>query len=241
MFNFGDPANRVLIHQGESKSIYLGPEPGTLIVSFSNEDSDAWRMRISEYLWNYLSKLGIKNHFIKTINIREYLAKSVDVSPVFAKVYSLSDESLKERFGIEVGTEFIVPLVEWHLNSPALGNPPLCRDHIHFFGWADEQRLNRFKELAIRINEAMRSLFVIRFPNVRLGQIELSFGLDRNGKNDGCNYGNNDSSFPWKSPNEADYIFLAGELSPESIILWDHAEQLTRSKRYEVMKGIWTN
>lgn len=75
---------RKKIYEGKAKILYEGPEPGTLIQYFKDDTTafDATKKavlegkgvinnRISEYIMTKLNSIGVQNHFIKRLNLRE--------------------------------------------------------------------------------------------------------------------------------------------------------------------------
>ncbi|MDP3298889.1 MAG: phosphoribosylaminoimidazolesuccinocarboxamide synthase, partial [Phenylobacterium sp.] len=77
---------RKKIYEGKAKILYEGPEPGTLIQYFKDDTTafDATKKavlegkgvinnRISEYVMVKLNSIGVQNHFIKRLNLREQL------------------------------------------------------------------------------------------------------------------------------------------------------------------------
>jgi phosphoribosylaminoimidazole-succinocarboxamide synthase len=192
----GALGKRILIYEGSSKLIYNGVDINTLIIHFNRCDEyDGWRNKISESLWIYLKNIGIKNHFIRTLSVREHLINSVDVYPIFVRIHSISHDDLRTRLGIEEGTFFPEPLVEWYLKSKFLNDPMVSRDHIEYFGWLQSHELQAIKFLAMRTNDVLRALFCCL--GLKISFIELGFGV-KNGE-----------------------ILLVGELSPETIKFWD--------------------
>ena len=81
---------RKKIYEGKAKILYEGPEPGTLIQYFK-DDATAFNAqkkavlegkgvinnRISEYIMTRLNTIGVQNHFIRRLNLREQLIKEV--------------------------------------------------------------------------------------------------------------------------------------------------------------------
>ena len=78
---------RKKIYEGKAKILYEGPEPGTLIQYFKDDTTafDATKKavlegkgvinnRISEYIMTKLNSIGVQNHFIKRLNLREFAA-----------------------------------------------------------------------------------------------------------------------------------------------------------------------
>ena len=77
---------RKKIYEGKAKILYEGPEPGTLIQYFKDDTTafDATKKavlegkgvinnRISEYIMTRLNAIGVQNHFIRRLNLREQL------------------------------------------------------------------------------------------------------------------------------------------------------------------------
>ena len=79
-------ARRKKIYEGKAKTLFEGPEPGTLVQYFK-VDATAFNAvkheviegkgvinnRISEYFMLGLSQIGVPTHFLKRINMREQL------------------------------------------------------------------------------------------------------------------------------------------------------------------------
>ena len=86
---------RKKIYEGKAKILYEGPEPGTLIQYFKDDTTafDAIKKavlegkgvinnRISEYIMLKLNSIGVQNHFIKRLNLREQLIKELEIIPL---------------------------------------------------------------------------------------------------------------------------------------------------------------
>src|SRR5574338_1308467 len=85
-------APRKPIYEGKAKQLFEGPEPGTLIQHFKDDATAFNNMkkgtisgkgvinnRISEYIMLRLHEIGIPTHFIRRLNMREQLIKSVQI------------------------------------------------------------------------------------------------------------------------------------------------------------------
>ncbi|MGZ3367050.1 MAG: phosphoribosylaminoimidazolesuccinocarboxamide synthase, partial [Caulobacteraceae bacterium] len=86
---------RKKIYEGKAKILYEGPEPGTLIQYFK-DDATAFNAskkailegkgvinnRISEYVMTRLNSIGVQNHFIRRLNLREQLIREVEIIPL---------------------------------------------------------------------------------------------------------------------------------------------------------------
>src|ERR1700722_14321317 len=86
---------RKKIYEGKAKILYEGPEPGTLIQYFKDDTTafDATKKavlegkgvinsRISEYVMLRLNGIGVHNHLVKRLNLREQLIPGAENIPL---------------------------------------------------------------------------------------------------------------------------------------------------------------
>ncbi|MCX8505487.1 MAG: phosphoribosylaminoimidazolesuccinocarboxamide synthase, partial [Alphaproteobacteria bacterium] len=137
------------IYEGKAKTLYEGPEPGTLVQYF-RDDATAFNAQkhaiiegkgvlnnaISEYLMLRLAEIGIPTAFVKRINMREQLVRKVEIIPVELVVRNIAAGSLSKRLKIEEGTALPRSIIEYFYKSDELGDPMICEEHITAFGWA---------------------------------------------------------------------------------------------------------
>ena len=71
--------------------------------------------RISEHILSNLSQIGIKNHLVKRLNMREQVIKLVEIIPVEFIARNIATGSITKRLGIEDGTVLKEPLIEYCL------------------------------------------------------------------------------------------------------------------------------
>ena len=82
------------LYEGKAKIIYTSPEKNLVIQHFKDdatafnnqkkaiiEGKGILNNRISEHILSNLNQIGIKNHLIKRINMREQLVKIVEIIP----------------------------------------------------------------------------------------------------------------------------------------------------------------
>lgn len=206
-------ARRKKIYEGKAKILYEGPEPGTIIQYFK-DDATAFNAekhdiiagkgvlnnRISSHLMTKLEGLGIPTHFIKSINMREQLVRSVEIIPIELVVRNIAAGTLCKRLGIKEGTQMNRPLVEYFYKKDELGDPLISEDHIFAFGWADPYELEEMVAMAWRVNDYLSGLFA--GLGLQLVDFKLEFGRI---------YGEHGEL----------YIILADEMSPDNCRLWD--------------------
>ena len=200
------------IYEGKAKIIFA-TEDKNLVIQHFKDDATAYNNqkkdiiegkgilnnRISEHILSNLNQVGIKNHLIKRINMREQLIKLVEIIPIEFVVRNIATGSLTKRLGIEDGTVLDHPLIEYCLKNDELGDPLVSREHIIAFKWMNVFELDWINEEIRRINDFLLGMF--RGVGIKLIDFKVEFGkIERNGKKE---------------------IILADEISPDTCRLWD--------------------
>ena len=205
--------NRTKLYDGKAKTIFEGPEPGTVIQYFK-DDATAFNAekhdviagkgvlnnRISCHIMTKLEAIGVPTHFIKQINMREQLVKQVEIIPIELVIRNVAAGSICKRLGVKEGTVFPQPIVEYFYKKDELGDPMISESHIINFGWADPFELEEMVGLAYRVNDYLNGLF--EGIGLRLIDFKLEFGR------------------LWGEHGDL-YIILADEISPDNCRLWD--------------------
>ncbi len=157
--------------------------------------------RISEYVFTRLNHIGVSNHFIRRLNMREQLVRQVEIVPIEVVVRNVAAGSLSQRLGLEEGTPLPRTLIEYYYKDDALGDPMITEEHIACFGWANQEEMHDIADMAIRVNDFMSGMFA--GIGIRLVDFKLEFGR------------------LW----DGDYsrVILADEISPDGCRLWDMA------------------
>jgi len=198
------------LYEGKDKIIFATNDKN-LVVQHFKDDATAFNNqkkatiegkgilnnRISEHILSNLSQVGIKNHLIKRINMREQLVELVEIIPIEFVIRNVATGSLTKRLGIEDGTVLDYPLIEYCLKNDNLGDPLISREHILNFRWLNEIELDLINEQCLRINDFLQGMF--RGIEIKLIDFKLEFGKS---KSDGK-------------------IILADEISPDTCRLWD--------------------
>ena len=197
------------LYEGKAKILYAAPEKGTAIQHFK-DDATAFNNqkkavidgkgilnnRISEYILSSLNEIGIKNHLVKRINMREQLVKFVEIIPIEFIVRNIAAGSLTKRLGVEEGSVLDRPLIEYCLKNDDLGDPLISREHILSFNWLNIIALDWITEECKRINDFLQGMF--RGVGIKLIDFKVEFGKT-----------------------STDEIILADEISPDTCRLWD--------------------
>tara|TARA_Y100001935_G_scaffold174073_1_gene143824 strand:- start:35 stop:820 length:786 start_codon:yes stop_codon:yes gene_type:complete len=200
------------LYEGKAKIIYATSDKN-LVIQYFKDDATAFNNqkkstiegkgvlnnRISEHILSNLNQIGIKNHLVKRLNMREQLVKLVDIIPIEFIVRNIATGSLTKRLGIEDGTILERPLIEYCLKDDKLGDPNIGREHILAFNWLNDIQLDLIDENLRRLNDFLLGLF--RGVGIKLVDFKVEFGFTHeSGKNK---------------------IILADEISPDTCRLWD--------------------
>ncbi len=205
-------ARRRRIYEGKAKTMFEGPEPGTLVQYFK-DDATAFNNqkhgvingkgvlnnRISEYLMLRLAEIGVPTHFVRRLNMREQLVREVEIIPIEVVVRNIAAGSLSKRFGIAEGSSLPRSIVEYYYKSDELNDPMVSEEHITAFGWATTQDIDDMMALALRINDFLSGLLL--GVGLKLVDFKLEFGRLYEG--------------------DEMRIVLADEISPDNCRLWD--------------------
>ena len=200
------------LYEGKAKVIFATNEKNLVIQHFK-DDATAFNNkkksvidgkgilnnRISEHILTYLSQVGIKNHFVKRLNMREQLIKRVEIIPIEFIVRNVATGSLTSRLGIEDGTVLDSTLVEYCLKDDKLGDPLVSKEHIFAFKWATKKEIEKIDKQLLRINDFLVGMF--RGIGIKLVDFKVEFGR-----------------YKFNNKNE---ILLADEISPDTCRLWD--------------------
>ncbi|MBG9980008.1 phosphoribosylaminoimidazolesuccinocarboxamide synthase [Facklamia sp. DSM 111018] len=197
-----------LLYAGKAKKVFETTDPDYLIVEYLDqltalngakleikEGKGIVASQISNLLFNYLNREGIKTHHMKALNNREVLVKKLSMIPLEVVLRNRVAGSLEKRFKLERGQK-IEPIIEFYYKNDELDDPFMCEDHIRILGLISEEKLVEIKNLTNVINQLLISLF--NKANLELVDFKLEFGLDKNGE-----------------------LILADEISPDNCRIWD--------------------
>jgi phosphoribosylaminoimidazole-succinocarboxamide synthase len=146
-----------------------------------------------------LNTIGVQNHFIRRLNLREQLIKEVEIIPLEVICRNIAAGSLSKRFGLPEGQALPRSIIEFCLKDDKLGDPLVAEEHITAFNWASPQEIDDIMAMTLRINDFLSGLFSA--VGITLVDFKIEFGR------------------LW----EGDFarVILADEISPDSCRLWD--------------------
>ena len=222
---------RKKIYEGKAKILYEGTEPGTLIQYFK-DDASAFNgqkkavlegkgvinNRISEYVMTKLNSIGIQNHFIKRLNLREQLIREVEIIPLEVVCRNIAAGSLSTRFGLPEGQVLPRSILEFYYKDDKLSDPLVTEEHITAFNWATTQEIDDMMAMTLRVNDFLSGLFSA--VGITLVDFKIEYGR--------------------VFENDFSRIILADEISPDSCRLWDSVtnEKLDKDRFRRDMGGV---
>ncbi len=197
-----------VLYEGKSKLVCRGEDDNTYIIKFKNtatafngvkkEELDGkgkLNAEISNLLYGYLAKNGIKTHLVKVIDDTTILVKKAEIILVEVIIRNVAAGSFSKKYGVAEGTKLNNVVVEFSLKSDELGDPMINDSHITALGIATQEELEYMKEQALKVNERMCAVFLK--AGIKLIDFKLEFG---------------------RSGGE---ILLCDEISPDSCRFWD--------------------
>ena len=152
---------------------------------------------ISALLFEKLQDAGIKTHYLELPSLNTMLCRKLTIIPVEVICRNLAAGSIvKNTDGLREGQVLQPPIVEFFLKDDSKGDPLLTEDRVRLMG-VDPAPL---KEQALMVNGQLQVLFTLM--GIDLVDFKLEFGKDVHGD-----------------------LYLADELSPDSMRLWKRGTQ----------------
>jgi phosphoribosylaminoimidazole-succinocarboxamide synthase len=174
--------------------------------------------RISEFVMTKLNGIGVQNHFIKRLNLREQLIREVEIIPLEVVCRNIAAGSMSERFGLPEGQALPRSIIEFYYKDDKLGDPLVTEEHITAFNWASTQEIDDMLATTLRVNDYLSGMFGA--VGITLVDFKIEYGR------------------LW----EGDFarVILADEISPDSCRLWDATtnEKLDKDRFRRDMGGV---
>ncbi len=198
-----------LLYEGKAKKIYHTKDPNFVWVVYK-DDATAFNgekkgqitqkgelnNRISSFLFHYLAKRGVSNHWVKMLSPTEQLVRRVQIILLEVVVRYRAAGSLVKRLGMKEGEVLSTPIVEFYYKNDALGDPLINQDHINALNLATPEQVKNMRDTSLIVGKHLQELF--QQHHIILADFKLEFGMDRQGN-----------------------LLLADEISPDTCRLWD--------------------
>ncbi|WP_341791816.1 phosphoribosylaminoimidazolesuccinocarboxamide synthase [Rickettsia endosymbiont of Gonocerus acuteangulatus] len=198
------------LYEGSSKTLYTSEEEFLLVMAFSDRATlengeiidvsgkGVLNNNISSFVMNKLEMIGIENHFIEKLNMREQLIQYVEMFPLQVVVSSVACGRFVKEFGMDEGFVFDKPIIDFKVKSREFKYLIVNEHQILNFGWLTKDEINIVKKQALRIYDFLSGLFI--GIGIRLVECSLEFGRVFTG--------------------EESFVMLTDEISPDTCKLW---------------------
>lgn len=198
------------IYEGKAKKLYTLKGYQSLLLQEFKDDATAFNAQkrgeilnkgiinceLTTFIFTYLAKKGIRNHFVKQISPNEMIIKRLKIVPIEVVVRNIAAGSLLKKTNFKEGTLLSKPIVEFYYKDDLLGDPMINDSHALAMKIANENDLKVLKQMALKINLILKPFFLKR--GMKLVDFKLEFGKDITGK-----------------------ILLGDEITPDTCRLWD--------------------
>lgn len=146
-----------------------------------------------------LNNIGVQNHFIKRLNLREQLIREVEIIPLEVVCRNVVAGSMAKRFGLPEGQQLPRSIIEFYYKNDALEDPMVTEEHVTAFNWANTQEIDEILAMTLRVNDFLSGMFAA--VGITLVDFKIEYGRLFEG--------------------EFSRVILADEISPDSCRLWD--------------------
>lgn len=199
-----------LLYEGKAKKLYAIPGHPDLLWQEFKDDATAFdalkrgtivnkgriNNQLTAYIFTFLGKAGVKNHFVELLSDNEMIIKHVKIIKIEVVVRNIAAGSLLKKTDFKEGYVLKKPIVEFYYKEDALHDPLINDSHALAMKLATQKELDHLRRMAEKINSMLIPFFKKR--GLKLVDFKLEFGRDKNGR-----------------------ILLADEISPDTCRLWD--------------------
>lgn len=201
---------KTMLYEGKAKKVYATENSEQYIVEYK-DDATAFNglkkgsiagkgiinNQMSNLMMRYLAGEGIPTHYIEELSERETLVKKVIIIPLEVIVRNIAAGSFSQRYGVDEGTVFSAPTIEFSYKNDELGDPLLNERHAIAMQLATQADIDTITQLSFRINQIMKAFFLS--IGITLVDFKIEFGRTADGS-----------------------IVLADEISPDTCRFWDN-------------------
>ncbi len=196
------------LYEGKAKKVYATANPDYVIVSYK-DDATAFNglkkgtisgkgvinNKMSNLMMTMLEKKGIPTHLVEQLDDRNTVVKKVEIVPLEVIIRNVAAGSFSKRYGVDEGTQFSAPTIEFSYKNDELGDPLINDYHALALNLATAAEIDTIKKMAFAVNDAMIAFF--KELNIDLIDFKLEFGRFKG------------------------QIVLADEISPDTCRFWE--------------------
>lgn len=198
-----------LLYEGKAKQVYATDDENLIIIHY-NDTATAYNNikkatiankgvlnnSISSIIFGYLHDVGIKTHYVGTLNDRDQLCRRVSIIPLEVIVRNRIAGSMAKRLGLEEGLKPDNVIYDICYKRDELGDPLINDHHAVALGLVTYGEIDCIYRTTAEINRVLIDLF--GRMDIDLIDFKIEFGRTPEGE-----------------------IILADEISPDTCRLWD--------------------
>ena len=216
---------REQLYEGKAKKVFATEDPDVVIVDYK-DDATAFNgekkgtivgkgvinNRMTNHVFRLLEKEGVPTHYIEELSDRETAVKKVEIVPLEVIIRNIAAGSFSKRLGVEEGTPFKQPTIEFSYKNDELGDPLINSYFALALELATEEEINTIKKYAFKVNDVLKAYFLK--ADIELVDFKIEFGRYKG------------------------EIILADEISPDTCRLWDvHTHEKLDKDRFRRVLG----
>jgi phosphoribosylaminoimidazole-succinocarboxamide synthase len=202
---------REKIYEGREKIFYSAEEEFAMVEFFKDSvrlpcgsfvdvsGKGVVRNSISAYLMQKLDMVGIDNHLIEKMNMREQLIQMVDMVPMQVSIAYLACGRYQTEFGLEAGYVFDKPMIDFSYKSPDKLLPIVNEAQLMNLCLLTQYEVETIKKVVIRAGDFLAGFFAA--SGIRLVEAKFELGKVFTG--------------------DEFIMMIADEISPDTCRLWD--------------------
>lgn len=197
-----------MLYEGKAKKVYKTDDEDVLIVDYK-DDATAFNglkkgtivgkgvinNKMSNYVMGLLEKKGVPTHLVKELSDRETAVKKVEIVPLEVIIRNVAAGSFSKRLGVEEGTKFDTPTLEFSYKNDELGDPLINSYFAIALKAATREEIDKISKYAFMVNDVLKEYFLS--IGIELIDFKIEFGRYHGD------------------------IILADEISPDTCRLWD--------------------
>ena len=214
-----------LLYSGKAKSLYRTDTPGELLVEFRDDitafdggkkdvlsQKGSYNAQVSATIFRLLEEKGVPTHFIRMAGDSAMIVKELRMVPLEVIVRNVAAGSMVRNYPIDEGTVLDPPVLVIDYKDDSRHDPMLNDDLILALKLLTCTELEKVRELALSVNEVLKTFFATR--GITLVDFKIEVGR------------------------EGSTLLVGDEISMDSMRLWDTATGESLDKDvYRFSKG----
>ena len=179
----------LIVDYKDDATAFNGEKKGTIV------GKGAINNRMTNHVFKILETKGVPTHYVEELSDRETAVKKVEIVPLEVIIRNVAAGSFSKRLGVEEGTKFASPTLEFSYKNDELGDPLINSYMAIALGTATRKEIDKISEYAFKVNEVLKEFFLK--ADIELIDFKIEFGRYHG------------------------EIILADEVSPDTCRLWD--------------------